>query len=107
MSIKDTKPKVDLPFRPKNRKSHDGSQKSSFKAPTTGFEKITFDVNDTNCASRFKDHVDALAGHVGLSLKKEEPAMGDAEWQGTRLHLPHDSGCYRPTRLIKSVHVRA
>ena len=78
MSIEDTKPKVDLPFCPKNRKSHDGSQKSSFKAPTAGFEKITFDVDNLNCASKFKDHVDALAGHVGLSLKKEGPAMARA-----------------------------
>ena len=85
MSIEDTKPKVDLPFRPKNRKSHDGSQKSSFEAPTTGFEKITFDVDDTNCASRFKDHVDALAGHVGLSLKKEGPAMARAMRNGKEL----------------------
>jgi len=78
LSIVDTKPKVNLPFCPKNRKSHDGSQKSSFKAPKAGFERITFDVDDPNCASKFKDHVDALAGHAGLSLKKEGPAMARA-----------------------------
>jgi hypothetical protein len=82
MSIEDTKPKVDLPFRPKNRKSHDGSQKSSFKAPTAVFESITFDIDNPNCTSKYKDHVDALAGHIGLSLKKEGPAMARAMRNG-------------------------
>ena len=59
MEIEDTKPKVHLPFFPKNRKSHGGIQKSSFK-----------------------DHVDALAGHIGLSLKKEGPAMARAMRNG-------------------------
>jgi hypothetical protein len=81
-STNETKPSVNLTFHPRNRKSYDGNKKNLFRALTAGFEKITFDVDETSCASKFKDHVDALAGHLGLSLKKGGPAMAMAMRNG-------------------------
>jgi hypothetical protein len=81
-STNETKPSVNLPFHPRNRKAYDGNKKNLFRALTAGFEKITFDVDETSCASKFKDHVDALAGHLVLSLKKGGPAMAMAMRNG-------------------------
>ena len=75
---------MSLPFHPKNRKSYDGNKKNVFRAPTVGFEKTTFDVDDTSCTSKFKDHVDALAGHLGLTLKKGGPALAMAMRNGKK-----------------------
>ena len=82
--MNETKPSVNLPFHPKNMKSYDGNKKSAFRVPTAGFDRITFDVEDPSCASKFKDHVDALAGHLGLTLKKGGPALAMAMRNGKR-----------------------
>ena len=82
--MNETKPSENLPFHPKNRKSHNGNKKSAFRAPTAGFDRITFDVEDPSCASKFKDHVDALAGHLGLTLKKGGPALAMAMRYGKK-----------------------
>ena len=82
--MNETKPSENLPFHPKNRKSHNGNKKSAFRAPTAGFDRITFDVEDPSCASKFKDHVDALAGHLGLTLKKGGPALAMAMRNGKK-----------------------
>ena len=80
---------MSLPFHPKNRKSYDGNKKNVFRAPTIGFEKTTFDVDDTSCTSKFKDHVDALAGHLGLTLKKGGPALAMAMRNGKKPVFPY------------------
>ena len=67
---------MNLQFHPKNKKSYDVNKKSS--------DKITFNIDDPSCAIKFMDHVDALAGHLGLSLKKEGPAMAMAMHNGKK-----------------------
>jgi hypothetical protein len=57
---------------------------SAFRVPTTGFDRITFDIEDPSCASKFKDHVDALAGHLRLTLKKGGPALAMAMCNGKK-----------------------